>query len=815
MTVTTTNSSQTFQGNGTAKAFPCAFAIFQNTDVDVFFVNPITGVQTPALLNSDYTITGAGASNGFTVNTTVPVPTGTNLYVERVLPYTQPTDFTNQGDFFPTLHQAAIDRLCMLIQQIANLSGLTLSFAPGLFPQPSNLFPGPSANQLIGWNSDGSALENIPPGDGGTTLFAQPATGATSRPIIGKVQETVSITDFMTAAQIADSRTGIAPTLDSSAAIQAAANYAVANGLKLIAPAGRYLCSNITLSNLTLEGAGTIDLGYDAAVPGIGNKAHSGTQFYVTDTAHSLFIVMSGCRLSGFSVYYPNQTGAAFTANSNTPITYLATINIPTNNENIHITDVGSANCYQFLQIGSQSSTNAVGRIFLKNLRVYSIYNDMTVDVLRDILNMENCSFTYGWWDGNECGSVVNGSTIPNLATWTARNGRSVILETTDGVAASNCFFFAKAAVIQAIAGSESQPGLGQSQYNRFVNCLFDGCGTPVQAVFGGYFASTVFANCVFSDLSPGNFPGTYPAGIISNDSTAASSDITFNNCRFIGGREHQVSMSNPCGKLTFNGCVFSAWMRYVSASDGSAVYLNATSTDVVFNGCSFDPSGTASSQPNAIECQQCSSLTVTGCVFNNCYAPIMVGPAMSGKLTVSGCISQSTASPYAVAFQGAVPANVAISGSNQFDKPAAAFGNAKRCKVGAVGSAIGTIGATQTTLTWVSKTIDTLSAFNPSTGIFTAPSQGRYRVSVNVTHQYTVTANDSWKIMLLQNGADVAYRLYQVLAAQFNTVPFAADVSMNAGDTLAVAIARYGGSGNFPVLNDGAATQLAIEIMD
>ena len=60
MTVTTTNSSQTFQGNGTATAFPCAFEIILATDVNVYFVNPLTGAQTQAVLNTDYTITGAG-----------------------------------------------------------------------------------------------------------------------------------------------------------------------------------------------------------------------------------------------------------------------------------------------------------------------------------------------------------------------------------------------------------------------------------------------------------------------------------------------------------------------------------------------------------------------------------------------------------------------------------------------------------------------------------------------------------------------------------------------------------------------------------
>lgn len=167
MTVTTTTASQTFQGNSVATAFPCGFEIILATDINVYFVNPTTGVQTLAVLDSDYTVTGAGASSGFTVNTTVAVPTGTNLYVVRALPLTQPTDFTNQGSFFPTLHESAFDRLCMLIQQVANYSeGLNITMPPGLVPQPSTLFPIPQAGSLIGWNAAGNALVNTGPTTG-------------------------------------------------------------------------------------------------------------------------------------------------------------------------------------------------------------------------------------------------------------------------------------------------------------------------------------------------------------------------------------------------------------------------------------------------------------------------------------------------------------------------------------------------------------------------------------------------------------------------------------------------------------------------
>lgn len=270
MTVTTTTASQTFQGNGVATAFPCAFEILENTDIDVYFVNPATGTQTQAVLNTDYTVAGAGASAGFTVNTTVPVPTGTNLYVVRALPLTQPTDFTNQGAFFPNMHEAALDRLCMLIQQIANYSeGLNITMPPGLVPQPLTLFPIPQAGSLIGWNAAGTALVNTGPTTGvggisdlnvaanaavqGTKLaFLQAGTGAVARTVQDKQRERISVLDFIPPTLYAAIKAGTNAT-DLAPYVQAAINSLQMNadnrGGTLYLPAGTYkLNSSMTFT---------------------------------------------------------------------------------------------------------------------------------------------------------------------------------------------------------------------------------------------------------------------------------------------------------------------------------------------------------------------------------------------------------------------------------------------------------------------------------------------------------------------------------------------------------------------------------------
>lgn len=214
MTVSTTASSQTFAGNGIATSFPCDFMIVLQTDITVTFVNPSTGVQTSAVLNTDYTVTGAGNATGFTITTTIPVPTGTNLLVQRTLPYNQPVDFTNQGAFFPTMHQNMADRLEMQIQQIATQNGLNMSMPAGLVPAPSTALPIPLAGSLLGWNASGNALVNVGTsglGAGNVSdvnvsavagiqasklAFEQAETGAVGRTVQSKLADAMSVIDF-------------------------------------------------------------------------------------------------------------------------------------------------------------------------------------------------------------------------------------------------------------------------------------------------------------------------------------------------------------------------------------------------------------------------------------------------------------------------------------------------------------------------------------------------------------------------------------------------------------------------------------------
>lgn len=120
MTIETTTSSVTYQGNSATTAFTYAFLIPAAADV-VVSLTDIAGNTTTTIDPADYTITGLADANGGTVTYPLvgsPITTASNITIQRVLPLTQEVDLTNQDGFFPTVLEDALDTLCMEIQQV-------------------------------------------------------------------------------------------------------------------------------------------------------------------------------------------------------------------------------------------------------------------------------------------------------------------------------------------------------------------------------------------------------------------------------------------------------------------------------------------------------------------------------------------------------------------------------------------------------------------------------------------------------------------------------------------------------------------------
>lgn len=171
-----------FDGNGSATAFPFSFKVFAATDVAVMFTSA-TDVDSTLVLNSDYSVTLHGdqdTSPGGSITyplTGSPLAAGEKLTILGAMPYTQPTELPDGGDYRARTVQDALDRLAILVQQIAELTGRTITVSPASGISGGLVLPNPSGGALVGWNAGGTALTNVDPNTITTTsAFADWAT---------------------------------------------------------------------------------------------------------------------------------------------------------------------------------------------------------------------------------------------------------------------------------------------------------------------------------------------------------------------------------------------------------------------------------------------------------------------------------------------------------------------------------------------------------------------------------------------------------------------------------------------------------------
>lgn len=125
MTVPTTISKAgPYAGAGTVGPFPIPFRFLESSHLRVVATDP-SGANSTLVLDTDYTVTGAGADSG-SVRLTAPLFAGWRLVVLRNVPATQEADYV-QNDAFPAeSHEQALDKLTMLVQQQGEALGRAL-----------------------------------------------------------------------------------------------------------------------------------------------------------------------------------------------------------------------------------------------------------------------------------------------------------------------------------------------------------------------------------------------------------------------------------------------------------------------------------------------------------------------------------------------------------------------------------------------------------------------------------------------------------------------------------------------------------------
>lgn len=524
MTVSSSTDRTTFLGNGVTQIFPLPFRFFDNSDIQASLVTNATGALTPLTIGTHYTLSGASDPevDGSPASelTMLAAPSSLqSLFVQRVIPVTQPTDILNQSRFFPEIHENVFDRLTMLLQQVAGESKGAIRVAVG-DPEPARLPNAISrALQLMGFDSNGDPIA-VAPASGSVAEFALALADINSALLVGGSAASdigLAARDFIanTASRTLASFGVVAD--DDSAPVQAANvialqdafNWAV-GGRKLIHASGRvYFNATITapaLSFITLEGSGHW-LGTPDDTTGA-RLTFTGTGFgIVAHTLTLLNLVYDGEPDLVTGVYTAGRSGIQTTGN-------FQTYNCSFLGFDRWWSRVGASGYYHKFYGGSIQWCN---RVF----EIADAYNTTFFGVSIYEIN------SLGTWSGGNGPIMFIGGSIE---AWTETalqraSGAENNLLVFDGVYIEN---YPTTAVRVGLTGTTYDNAIflsATANHVRFTNCSIHMAGVRRIVSATSIKSLHMQGNVYFGTASPA---GTAPDGVISLSGT--NSDTQFND---------------------------------------------------------------------------------------------------------------------------------------------------------------------------------------------------------------------------------------------------------------------------------------------
>ena len=160
-TVSSETTRVKYTCNGTTTVYAYPFKIYEDDDLLAIKALTATGAETTLVLNTDYTVSGAGITGGgnLTLTSGSVCASGYTMTILRNIELTQETDYVDGQAFSAESLESAIDKTALIQQQQAEAIGR----APKL-PKTSSIadiaLPNPAASHYIGWNAGATQLEN-------------------------------------------------------------------------------------------------------------------------------------------------------------------------------------------------------------------------------------------------------------------------------------------------------------------------------------------------------------------------------------------------------------------------------------------------------------------------------------------------------------------------------------------------------------------------------------------------------------------------------------------------------------------------------
>ena len=165
-----------FTGTGQAADYPFAFKAFSPPDVQPY-QSDANGNERRLQYSTDYSVTlnpDQETHPGGVVRLTTALPAGHKLTIISGMPIAQPTEFTNQGGFYPRTLNDSLDRLTIYVQQLEESVSRAITVRVNADEAP--VIPPPVSGQFLHWNGQGE-MANIDL----ATLMSDDETGENSK----------------------------------------------------------------------------------------------------------------------------------------------------------------------------------------------------------------------------------------------------------------------------------------------------------------------------------------------------------------------------------------------------------------------------------------------------------------------------------------------------------------------------------------------------------------------------------------------------------------------------------------------------------
>lgn len=225
MTISSSNrKAGPFTGNGITTSFPFTFKVFQASDLKVVLADTATGVETVQSLTTNYTVSLNADQNttpgGSVVMLTAPAA-GFSLTLTSQVQPTQSVDLQNNGGFYPSVINTALDKMTILIQQVSEENSRTVKVPISSPDGPEDYMATIASSVAAAATSESAASASATASSSSAAASSTSASSAAASAQTAQTNADRAITAWNASTSPAETLAAISKTVHSGAIVKA------------------------------------------------------------------------------------------------------------------------------------------------------------------------------------------------------------------------------------------------------------------------------------------------------------------------------------------------------------------------------------------------------------------------------------------------------------------------------------------------------------------------------------------------------------------------------------------------------------------